>query len=253
MLETVIKNNVIFYAMGIVMTVGVLSNLISYVTLRRMVKAASEIGKSNHRLMKLVKAKFEHASMISEKMQNVEAFVNKYIHEYKVFGMALHTWNNTWVKMVLFLAVFGVLGAVGSYQLHGMNEAVFQYGAWTGIGSLLLFLVHVFTDKKYCIEVTKNYMVEYLENVCAHRYAKANQGIKQLAEEEKLEAEQETEREAKVAEEEHVNLEVSVQKQVAKVKEEMQQEEHKLEKEENLQEKILQDARIREILQEFLA
>lgn len=237
MLETIVKNNVIFYVMGIVTGVGVFGTIISYLTVRRMVKAASEIGKSNHRLMKLVKAKFEHASMISEKMQNVEAFVNKYIHEYKVFGVSLHTWSNMWMETILILGVCGVLGAVGTYQLHHMNEMLFQYVAWTGVAILLLFLFHVYADKKYRIEVTRNYMVEYLENVCMHRYAKAAQ---QVVEEENDLMKSELPDEP-------------VQKNVETIKIETECEEIREQKEESTQEQMLQDERIREILQEFLA
>ena len=61
--------------MGVAAGIGVLSKLVAHVTLRRMVKAASRMNKSNHKLMRLVRAKFEHASMVSDKVQNVEAFV----------------------------------------------------------------------------------------------------------------------------------------------------------------------------------
>ena len=75
MLETIVKHGIIFYAMGIMLAVGIFAKVISHVTVRKMAKAASEIQNSNHKLMKLVKAKFEHASMVSDKVQNVEVFV----------------------------------------------------------------------------------------------------------------------------------------------------------------------------------
>ena len=71
MLETVMKHDVIFYVIGLLMAVGVLAKLVSYFTARKLVRAASDIQKSNHRLMRLVKAKFEHATMVSDKVQNV--------------------------------------------------------------------------------------------------------------------------------------------------------------------------------------
>ena len=80
MLETVMKHNVIFYVMGSLMAVGILAKLVSYFTARKLVKAAGDIQKSNQKLMRLVKAKFEHASMVSDKVKNVEAFVNKYFY-----------------------------------------------------------------------------------------------------------------------------------------------------------------------------
>ena len=85
---------IIFYAMGVLLGVSLLAKLITTFTIRKMVKEAAEIQKSNHKLMKLVKAKFEHASMVSDRVQNVEAFVDKYLYEYKVCGIRLHSWQN---------------------------------------------------------------------------------------------------------------------------------------------------------------
>ena len=55
MLETLVENQIIFYAMGAGAAIGVLSKLIAHFTLRRMVKAASRMSKSNHKLMRLVR------------------------------------------------------------------------------------------------------------------------------------------------------------------------------------------------------
>ena len=45
-----------------------------------------------------------------------------------------------------------------------------------GIGAgILLYLLHLTTDEKYSVSVVRNYMVDYLENVCLHRYEKAYQ------------------------------------------------------------------------------
>lgn len=42
MLETLVENQIIFYAMGAGAAIGVLSKLIAHFTLRRMVKAPAE-------------------------------------------------------------------------------------------------------------------------------------------------------------------------------------------------------------------
>lgn len=77
--------NVIFYLMIAVGVIGVLAKLVNQVTLRRLVKASGNMSKSTHKLMKLVRAKYEHACMIHDKVDNVGAFVEKYIYEYRGF------------------------------------------------------------------------------------------------------------------------------------------------------------------------
>ena len=182
MLEAIVKHGIIFYAMGITMGIGILAKVISHITVRKMVTAASEIQKSEHKLMRLVKAKFEHASMVSDKVQNVKAFVKKYLYEYKVLGMRLGTWQGIQIKAVWILATLGIIGGFASYSLQGMNEQTFQYISWTGILTTLLLLIHMLTDEKIRLEAAENYMVDYLENVCIHRYEKASQSASKVEE-----------------------------------------------------------------------
>lgn len=177
MLEKIVGQEIIFYVMGIVFGISVVAKLISYITVRRMVKAASEIHKSNHRLMRLIKAKFEHASMVSDKVQNVEAFVEKYIYEYKVFGARLCFWRSLPKKGILLIVLLGVVGVFTSFQMEGISVLTLQYLQWTCVWSLFLALLYFLTEENIRLEAMKNYVVEYLENVCVHRYAKANQTV----------------------------------------------------------------------------
>ena len=175
MLETIVKHGIIFYAMGIMLAVGVFAKGISHFTIAKMAKAASEIQNSNHKLMKLVKAKFEHATMVSDKVQNVDVFVKKYIYEHRVLGRRLEEWRNLQKRMVLLLAAVGVLGIIMSLRATGASEYTFQHFCWTGIFTMLMFVVHISSDEETRLEAAKNYMVDYLENVCLRRLEKTNQ------------------------------------------------------------------------------
>ncbi len=189
MLETLVKQEIIFYVMAILTVIGVVAKSISNFTVRKMVKAASQIHKSNHKLMRLVKAKFEHATMVSDKVQNVEAFVDKYIYEYRVFGLRVSTWGSLPKKLLLLVAVLGVFAIFESYRLWGMGTMTLGYLRWTLIFGVLLLMVYFVAEETMQLDATKNYIVEYLENVCAHRYEKASQ----VAEEEPREEQDEEE------------------------------------------------------------
>ena len=229
MLETIVKQQIIFYVMGILMVLGILAKLVSYFTVRRMVKAAGEIQKSNHKLMKLVKAKFEHASMISDKVQNVEAFVDKYIYEYKVLGVRLSSWRSFPKKVLWIISILGVFAIFESYRMGGGDDLMLRYVQWTGIFVLFLLLLSFVAEENSRLYAAKNYMVEYLENVCIHRYAKMNHAI---ATEETAEVTEKKEEEEKILEE--VDVET-----VEATQDEQKQNE--------------QEMRIRAILEEFLA
>lgn len=230
MLKAVVEQQILIYLMGAFLGVSILAKMVSIVTARKLVREAREVHNSNHRLMKLIKAKFEHASLVSDRVQNVEAFVNKFVYEYKVFGVRLFSWRTIPRKMIWCIGMTGVLAVLGNYQQNGWGDLVVQSIQWAGClflaSMMLLFLI----DERMNLEITKNYIVEYLENVCVHRYAKRNQEVEKEMIEEIT----------------PVSIELTDEEEVEEIFLAEQEEEEKRRKNE-------QEMRIRAILEEFLA
>lgn len=188
MLRTIVDKQIIVIALGIFTVVGILSKCMVNAILSRLVRAAGNMSKSTHPLMRLVRAKFEHACMVSEKVENVEVFVDKYLYSYKVLGVPLHSLRRLEKAAALLCIATGLLGAVLTYRVYGMNDLVLQTGViGAGLG-ILVYVFHLTTDENYRMQMARNYMVDYLQNVCLHRYEKAHQ--KEM--EEKRNAEWET-------------------------------------------------------------
>ena len=172
MLELMLDRHVIYVLMGMSTFAGVVSKVIVGRTLRKLVAAAESMGKSNHPLMRLVRAKFEHTCMISEKVENVGVFVDKYLYEYRVGGVRLHAWRRLQMAGAGLCLVLGGVGAIISYRIKGATEQTAMIGG-TGVAlALIVFLVHMLTDEEYRLEAVRNYMVDYLENIYQHRYEK---------------------------------------------------------------------------------
>lgn len=173
MLKMIVDKQIIVMALGVFTALGVISKVVVNVTQKRMLRAAQNMNKSNHPLMRLVRAKFEHACMVSEKVENVEVFVDKYLYEYRVFGLRLHSIARLEKTAALLCVLMGALGAALTYYEYGMNDLVLRTGAiGAGLG-ILVYVFHLTTDEGYRTKVTRNYMVDYLQNVCLHRYEKA--------------------------------------------------------------------------------
>ena len=137
MLETMmVSSGSVMYVMAAVGILGVLAKIVNRMTLYRLIKAAGNMPKSTHKLMKLVKAKYEHACMVSDKVQNVGAFVDKYVFEYRILGLRLHTWQQMQKQTMWMSALLGALGAWMHYYVYGMGEAIYRYA-----GSLSL--IHI--------------------------------------------------------------------------------------------------------------
>ena len=229
---------IVFYAMGVLLGISLLAKLISAFTIRKMVIEAAKIQKSDHKLMKLIKAKFEHASMVSDRVQNVGAFVDKYLYEYKICGIRLHTWQNVPPKGFFIIVILGVFTVCESFRVEGMTMTTAGYIQWTGIFLLFLLLIQFVSGEKTQLEAARNYMVDYLENVCIHRYAKKHQ----MAEEESSEIDQEDN-----MQEENVTEEVPITVNEVKAEEQVALQ---ISEEEQISQ---QEIRIRAILKEFLA
>ena len=172
MLELMLDRHVIYVLMGMSTFAGVVSKVVVGRTLRKLVAAAESMGKSNHPLMRLVRAKFEHTCMISEKVENVGVFVDKYLYEYRVGGVRLHAWRRLQMAGAGLCLILGGVGAIISYRIKGATEQTAMIGG-TGVAlALIVFLVHMLTDEEYRLEAVRNYMVDYLENIYQHRYEK---------------------------------------------------------------------------------
>lgn len=175
MLEMLLDKKLLFVLMGMLTGLGVADKCIVSMTMKRMVESAGSMSKSNHPLMRLVRAKFEHACMISDTVENVGVFVDKYLYEYKVCGLRLHSLRRLEKMCSGLLIVTGLAGAGLTYRVYGMGDEVLRTGAaGCGLG-ILVWLFHLTTDENYCMEMAKNYMVDYLENVCLRKYEKVNQ------------------------------------------------------------------------------
>ena len=175
MLEMLLDKKLLFVFMGMLTGLGVADKCIVSMTMKRMVEAAGSMSKSNHPLMRLVRAKFEHACMISDTVENVGVFVDKYLYEYKVCGLRLHSLRRLEKMCSGLLIVTGLAGAGITCQVYGMGDEALRMGAaGCGLG-ILVWLFHLTTDENYCMEMAKNYMVDYLENVCLRKYEKMNQ------------------------------------------------------------------------------
>ena len=128
MLRNVATNtNVIFYLMAVIGVLGVLAKLVNHLTLRRLVKAAGNMPKSTHKLIKLVRAKYEHACTIHDSVENIDAIVEKYIYEYRGFLFRIHTWRQIELLSVWFSGILAALGASAHYLSFGFTESVYQY------------------------------------------------------------------------------------------------------------------------------
>ena len=165
MLKAILDRHVLLILMGVFAVLGIVSKCIAGITLKRLVRAAGSMNKSAHPLIRLVRAKYEHACMLNDKVQNVGVFVDKYLYEYKILGLRLYRWRRMENVMAGLCLITGAAAAFLTYSVYGMSDAVLKMGAGGAALAILLYLFHLTSDENYMLEAVKTYMVDYLENV----------------------------------------------------------------------------------------
>ena len=190
MLDRIVRVQIIFYFVGVAIAWGIFARAVTGISIKRLIKASGNMSKSNHALMKLVRAKFEHACMASDKVYNIDAFVDKYLFEYRTMGIRLHTWMQCEKAAIWMCAILCLLGGLTGY--FGQNTQG-QAGSYLTVGIAgtgILILLHLAADEKYRLGAVRNYMIDFLENTYAHRFEKNEK--KEIQEVEEQEIREET-------------------------------------------------------------
>lgn len=179
MLKTLFTEQVLFYLAGGFLLIAMIAQGIVAVSLKRLYSAAQDMGKSEHSLMKLLRAKYEHACMVHDRVQNVRAFVDKYVYEYRVCGLRLYSWRRMKIICTGVFTLLCVFGALGAYSFGMVNMEIAEYLVYGAIGTLFMTVLHLLMDEEYRLKAAKVYMVDFLGNTYAHRYEKEKAKEKQ--------------------------------------------------------------------------
>lgn len=138
-------------------------------TYKRLLRAASDIGHSRHRLMKTLCMKFETCYQLKIGVPNVSLFVEKYLRHYHVLGLHMRTWEH--VNMLcIILVMSGSMGNSIWNMMQGRESNQVFLPLLAGIigTGLLLFIDFVWNTENQW-QMLQVDITDYLENVCKPR------------------------------------------------------------------------------------
>ncbi len=172
MLKVICDANVIFYLMLAVGITGILAKAVSRTSVKRLLRASAGMQKSTHRLMKLVRAKYEHACLAHNTVDNTDVFVERFLYEYRPFVFRLCTWRQIQKQGFWLTAILAGCGMALQYHTYGIGEGMYQYAAIGVAEMILLAAVFGMTNEQERMRMVQIYMVDYLENIQSHRHQK---------------------------------------------------------------------------------
>lgn len=156
---------------GIVCGVGVLCFLelltramLSH-TYRRLIKAAKDMGHSEHRLMRSLRIKFETCYQLQIGVPNVQVFVDKYLSHYRVLGLHLKTWD-VFCGQCMLVTMAGSLAAGIWGMFGGFDEKMIFLSFFAGVaGNGFMLLVDSLFGIHNKRELLRIDMMDYMENI----------------------------------------------------------------------------------------
>lgn len=110
----------IFILFMVLLVLGTLSQCVLYIFYGSLSQEAQNMYKTNHKLLKQIKLKYENYYSLGMKVANMEAFLGKMLCKYRIGGISIHGWRqcNKWCAFLSLVA-----GWASGHALEGLSLA----------------------------------------------------------------------------------------------------------------------------------
>lgn len=173
-MEILLKQNVFIYVMVGLCVIGVLNRFIVCMRYKKLCNESENMGLSKKEFLRAIKLKYENCFKLKLEVNNVDAFINKYVGKLKLCGISINRWEiwNTQLIVLCYLA-----GIISAYYLHatnhGSDEVIKTLIVGIAAGSVLLYVSIGFGVDNKRTELVVN-MKDYLENYLKNRIMQQN-------------------------------------------------------------------------------
>ncbi len=174
MIQQLYDDYIFIYGMVGLCVLGTMLKIMVSRTYKRLIKASDNMGSTKHKLMKLMKMKFEACYKLKIGVNNVDSFVDKYVYKHKICGIHLYTWENIGGQLLILCLLAGTIGSVlGLVYNCGKNDILITFfsGVFT---SSLLIVVESFINLGAKKSILKANITDYLENFLKVRLEQEN-------------------------------------------------------------------------------
>ena len=138
-------------------------------TYKRLLRAASDIGHSRHRLMKNICMRFEACYQLKIGVPNVPLFVEKYLRHYRVFGVHMKAWEHIYMLCVILVMAGSMANSIWNMMQGGGSTEVFLPLLTGIIGTGVLLFMDFMWNTEEQWKLLQIDITDYLENVCKPR------------------------------------------------------------------------------------
>lgn len=167
-LNEILRGDIIRYVIIGTTVLAVLFKVIESFIYIGLLKQAENIPNSKNKLIKQMKLKYENCYKLNLGVNNVNAFVDKYMHKHRVCGISMHSFVRLPIMIMLFNIILGTASGVLCYMMGLSDRVGALYELYGAASAVLIILSGLLLDTGYKRRLVRINLVEFFDNSFAN-------------------------------------------------------------------------------------
>jgi hypothetical protein len=164
MLEEILKGEVIRYCIIVATMLGVIVKVTQTFIYINLCEESENIPASRNKLIKQMKLKFENCYKLNLGVNNVNAFVDKYMYKHKICGLSMYHFNRIPIIAAWLCGIAGIASGCICY-LENYSVKLGSIYEIYGIGSIVILkLAEIILDTSHKKNVLYTNLIDFFEN-----------------------------------------------------------------------------------------
>lgn len=163
-MEKILNGEIIKYCIIVTTMLGVLFKVAQTFIYINLMEESENVPASKNKLIKQMKMKFENCFKLNLGVNNVEAFVDKYMYKYKICGISIYNFNRVPIIAAWLSGVMGIVCGCICYLENYSVKLGSVYEIY-GIGSVIILkLAEIILDTSHKKNVLYVNLIDFFEN-----------------------------------------------------------------------------------------
>lgn len=164
MLQVILQENILFYAMAVICAWGVISQMVRRSLYGGLMKDASHSGVSKKKFIRQLRQRYQSSQRLKQDTMNTAVFVQRNLMEYRFLGTSLHGWKRMGQTAMVLCAALGAGGWYISQMPAVMSGMQQNYLMAAAAAELMILLAYGLMDTGYAKQSLEIVLQDNLEN-----------------------------------------------------------------------------------------
>ena len=169
MLQFIMEQNLLLYLCGMVCAVGVISQFLLRYLYGRLISETGYTGAESGAFVRQLCQRFQKDTRLNEKVNDVDAFTDRSIMDFRFWKMNLHQWRRLGLEALTACLLCCSAGLWLLYRNGGAVSLETSYSRAAIFSTLLILLAYGMSDNRYLHRSLQVRLRDYFQNTGAVR------------------------------------------------------------------------------------